>query len=106
MQLCGFDAGLDKPFFLIAGTCSIEGLQMSLDVAGLLGQLGRRHRLQLSLKHHPLTISNSNENRIIFGHKIYVIASVCEAISWFEIATAISWLRDDIVKTGSPPPRG
>ncbi|HQC98421.1 MAG TPA: 3-deoxy-8-phosphooctulonate synthase [Aquabacterium sp.] len=36
MQLCGFDVGLDKPFFLIAGTCSIEGLQMSLDVAGTL----------------------------------------------------------------------
>jgi 2-dehydro-3-deoxyphosphooctonate aldolase (KDO 8-P synthase) len=36
MQLCGFDVGLDKPFFLIAGTCSIESLQMSLDVAGTL----------------------------------------------------------------------
>ncbi|WP_457356657.1 3-deoxy-8-phosphooctulonate synthase [Roseateles sp. P5_D6] len=36
MKLCGFDVGIDKPFFLIAGTCSIEGLQMSLDVAGLL----------------------------------------------------------------------
>ncbi|MFT7774003.1 3-deoxy-8-phosphooctulonate synthase [Roseateles sp.] len=36
MELCGFQAGIDRPFFLIAGTCSIEGLQMSLDVAGLL----------------------------------------------------------------------
>ena len=36
MQLCGFNVGLDQPFFLIAGTCSIEGLQMSLDVAGQL----------------------------------------------------------------------
>ena len=36
MKLCGFDVGLDRPFFLIAGTCSIEGLQMSLDVAGQL----------------------------------------------------------------------
>jgi 2-dehydro-3-deoxyphosphooctonate aldolase (KDO 8-P synthase) len=36
MKLCGFEAGLDRPFFLIAGTCSIESLQMSLDVAGLL----------------------------------------------------------------------
>ena len=36
MRLCGFDAGLDKPFFLIAGTCSIESLEMSLDVAGQL----------------------------------------------------------------------
>lgn len=36
MELCGFQVGIDRPFFLIAGTCSIEGLQMSLDVAGLL----------------------------------------------------------------------
>ena len=36
MKLCGFDVGLDKRFFLIAGTCSIEGLQMSIDVAGQL----------------------------------------------------------------------
>jgi 2-dehydro-3-deoxyphosphooctonate aldolase (KDO 8-P synthase) len=44
MKLCGFDAGLDHRFFLIAGTCSIEGLGMSLDVAGHLkevtGKLG------------------------------------------------------------------
>ena len=34
MKLCGFDIGLNQPLLLIAGTCSIEGLQMSLDVAG------------------------------------------------------------------------
>ncbi|MSQ66467.1 MAG: 3-deoxy-8-phosphooctulonate synthase [Limnohabitans sp.] len=39
MKLCGFDAGLNHPFFLIAGTCSIEGLQMSLDVAGQLHEI-------------------------------------------------------------------
>ena len=39
MRLCGFDAGLDKPFFLIAGTCSIESLDMSLDVASQLKDL-------------------------------------------------------------------
>jgi 2-dehydro-3-deoxyphosphooctonate aldolase (KDO 8-P synthase) len=36
MKLCGFDVGLDHRFFLIAGTCSIEGLDMSIDVAGRL----------------------------------------------------------------------
>jgi len=36
MKLCGFDAGLEHPFFLIAGTCSIEGLELSLEVAGRL----------------------------------------------------------------------
>ena len=36
MKLCGFDVGLNQPLFLIAGTCSIEGLEMSIDVAGQL----------------------------------------------------------------------
>ena len=36
MKLCGFEVGIDRPFFLIAGTCSIEGLDMSLEVAGRL----------------------------------------------------------------------
>ena len=36
MKLCGFEAGLDRPFFLIAGTCSIEGLEMLMEVAGRL----------------------------------------------------------------------
>ena len=36
MKLCGFDVGLERPFFLIAGTCSIESLELSLEVAGRL----------------------------------------------------------------------
>ncbi len=39
MNLCGFEVGLEHRFFLIAGTCSIEGLQMSLDVAGQLQEV-------------------------------------------------------------------
>ena len=39
MKLCGFDVGLNQPFFLIAGTCSIEGLAMSIDVAGQLKEM-------------------------------------------------------------------
>ncbi len=36
MKLCGFDAGLDRPFFLIAGPCVIESEQLQMDVAGRL----------------------------------------------------------------------
>jgi 2-dehydro-3-deoxyphosphooctonate aldolase (KDO 8-P synthase) len=39
MKLCGFEAGLDKPFFLIAGPCVIESQQMALDTAGRLKEL-------------------------------------------------------------------
>jgi 2-dehydro-3-deoxyphosphooctonate aldolase (KDO 8-P synthase) len=36
MRLCGFEVGLDKPLFLIAGPCAIESRQMALDTAGEL----------------------------------------------------------------------
>lgn len=39
MKLCDFEAGLDQPFFLIAGTCVIESEQMALDTAGTLKEL-------------------------------------------------------------------
>ena len=44
MKLCGFEAGPDKPFFLIAGPDTLESEQLALDVAGHLkevtGKLG------------------------------------------------------------------
>ncbi|MGR8978978.1 MAG: 3-deoxy-8-phosphooctulonate synthase [Gammaproteobacteria bacterium] len=39
MQLCGFDVGLDRPFFLIAGPCVIESEQLALDTAGYLKEV-------------------------------------------------------------------
>jgi 2-dehydro-3-deoxyphosphooctonate aldolase (KDO 8-P synthase) len=39
MKLCGFEAGLDQPFFLIAGPCVIESQQLALDTAGYLKQI-------------------------------------------------------------------
>ena len=50
MKLCNFDVGLDKRFFLIAGTCSIEGLQMSLDVAGHLKEITSKLGIPLIYK--------------------------------------------------------
>jgi len=39
MKLCGFDVGLDKPFFLIAGPCVVESEQLQMDVAGQLQEI-------------------------------------------------------------------
>ncbi|MFC7300538.1 3-deoxy-8-phosphooctulonate synthase [Cognatiluteimonas weifangensis] len=39
MKLCGFEVGLDRPFFLIAGPCVIESLQLQLDTAGQLQEI-------------------------------------------------------------------
>lgn len=36
MNLCGFEVGLDQPFFLIAGTCVIESEQSALEVSETL----------------------------------------------------------------------
>mgnify|MGYP001568262159 CR=1 FL=1 len=39
MKLCGFEAGLHRPFFLIAGPCVIESEQLALDTAGRLKEI-------------------------------------------------------------------
>jgi 2-dehydro-3-deoxyphosphooctonate aldolase (KDO 8-P synthase) len=39
MKLCGFEVGLDRPLFLIAGPCVIESEQLALDTAGELKEL-------------------------------------------------------------------
>jgi 2-dehydro-3-deoxyphosphooctonate aldolase (KDO 8-P synthase) len=39
MKLCGFDIGLNRPIFLIAGPCVIESHQMAIDVAGTLKEI-------------------------------------------------------------------
>ena len=39
MKLCGFEVGLDRPFFLIAGPCVIESESLALDTAGRLKEI-------------------------------------------------------------------
>ncbi|HXS52530.1 MAG TPA: 3-deoxy-8-phosphooctulonate synthase [Usitatibacter sp.] len=39
MKLCGFEVGLDKPLFLIAGPCVVESEQLQMDVAGRLKEI-------------------------------------------------------------------
>lgn len=39
MKLCGFEAGLNRPFFLIAGPCVIESEALALDTAGRLKEI-------------------------------------------------------------------
>ena len=42
MKLCGFEVGLDRPLFLIAGPCVIESEQLALDTAGQLQEITAR----------------------------------------------------------------
>jgi 2-dehydro-3-deoxyphosphooctonate aldolase (KDO 8-P synthase) len=39
MKLCGFEIGLDRPFFLIAGPCVVESREMAMDTAGELKRI-------------------------------------------------------------------
>lgn len=42
MQICGFEVGLDQPFFLISGPCSIEGDGLALETAQKLKEITAR----------------------------------------------------------------
>ena len=41
MKLCGFEAGIDSPLFLIAGPCVIESEALAIETAGILKELCR-----------------------------------------------------------------
>src|SRR5512139_572580 len=42
MKLCGFEVGLERPLFLIAGPCVIESEMMAMDTAGQLKEITER----------------------------------------------------------------
>lgn len=42
MKLCGFDAGLEHPLFVIAGPCVVESEQMAMDTAAALKEMTDR----------------------------------------------------------------
>ena len=39
MKLCGFEAGLDHPVFLIAGPCVVESRELAIETAGALKEI-------------------------------------------------------------------
>jgi len=50
MKLCGFDVGLDRPMFLIAGPCVVESLALQVDVAGQLKEMTQALRIPFVFK--------------------------------------------------------
>lgn len=50
MKLCGFDAGIDQPLFLIAGPCTAESLELCIEVAGRLKEICSRLALPYIFK--------------------------------------------------------
>jgi len=50
MQLCGFEVGLSRPLFLIAGPCVVESEQLQIDVAGALKAMCAELRIPFIFK--------------------------------------------------------
>ena len=50
MKLCGFEAGPEHPFFLIAGPCVVESEQLVIDTAGTLKEICTRLDIPLIFK--------------------------------------------------------
>ena len=50
MKLCGFEAGLERPFFLISGPCVVESLELQVETAGRLKEICLRLGIPLIFK--------------------------------------------------------
>jgi 2-dehydro-3-deoxyphosphooctonate aldolase (KDO 8-P synthase) len=50
VNLCGFEVGLDRPLFLIAGPCVVESEQLQVDVAGQLKEICAELRVPFIFK--------------------------------------------------------
>ena len=50
MKLCGFEAGLDQPLFLIAGPCVVESRELQIETAGRLKEIAGRLKIPFIFK--------------------------------------------------------
>ena len=64
MKLCGFEAGLDRPLFLIAGPCVIESRDLAMETAGRLKAIAERVGL-------PFIYKSSFDKANRSSHKSY-----------------------------------
>jgi 2-dehydro-3-deoxyphosphooctonate aldolase (KDO 8-P synthase) len=69
MKLCGFDIGLDQPFFLIAGPCVIESEEMTLNVAAQLKKITNDLGINFIFK-SSFDKANRSSNNTFRGHGI------------------------------------
>ena len=50
MKLCGFEVGLERPLFLIAGPCVVESLALQVETAGRLKEIAGKLKIPLIFK--------------------------------------------------------
>ena len=57
MRLCGFEVGLDRPLFLIAGPCVLESADLAMDMAGELKEITARLGMPFVFKAVIMTVA-------------------------------------------------
>ena len=79
MKLCGFEVGLDRPLFLIAGPCVAESGQMCLDIAGqmkeICAELGVPYIFKASYDK-----ANRSSGKSFRGHGMHAGLKMLEAV--------------------------
>ena len=77
MKLCGFEVGLNKPFFLIAGPCVIENESMTLSVAEQLKETTSSLGINFIFK-SSFDKANRSSNNTFRGHGIEAGSRILE----------------------------
>ena len=62
MKLCDFEVGLQQPFFLIAGPCVIESLELARDTAGQLQEITQQLQIPFIYKSSFDKANRSSDN--------------------------------------------
>ena len=99
MKLCGFDAGLDHPFFLIAGPCVIENESMTMSVAEQLKETTSSLGINFIFK-SSFDKANRSSNSTFRGHGIEEGLRILEKIKKeFDLPVLTDVHTEDQVKS-------
>jgi len=99
VKLCGFDAGLDHPFFLIAGPCVIENESMTMSVAEQLKETTSSLGINFIFK-SSFDKANRSSNNTFRGHGIEEGLRILEKIKKeFDLPVLTDVHTEDQVKS-------
>ena len=99
MKLCGFDVGLNQPFFLIAGPCVIEDESMTMSVAEQLKETTSSLGINFIFK-SSFDKANRSSNNTFRGHGIEASdpKGCGRSVSSMVIAASPEWSSSRIVR--------
>lgn len=99
MKLCGFDVGLNQPFFLIAGPCVIENESMTMSVAEQLKETTSSLGINFIFK-SSFDKANRSSNNTFRGHGIEEGLRILEKVKKeFDLSVLTDVHTEDQVKS-------